>query len=203
MRKFTLDLQAAQRQSMAIPPSSFLYVESITTDRAINLRAFGADGETLANLEAVAAGTRLRVDPLGTRFVTVEVSNTSTTDNTVVLYVGTDEIKPPVVSGGGGGGGGAITGTVSIDSARGLTLYSAELNLTTTATDVKAALPAGATVSDWAFKVSAGAVILSGTSVGAGMTFEVGKGLAGSNSYPLYLRAASGTAKAQVLVTYR
>jgi len=142
------------------------------------------------------------VDPLGTRFVTVEVSNTSTTVNTVVLYVGNDEIKPPIV-GGGGGGGGAITGTVSIDSARGLTLYSAELNLTTTATDVKAALPSGAIVSDWAFKVSAGAVILSGTSVGAGMTFEVGKGLAGSNSYPLYLRAAANTAKAQVLVSYR
>jgi len=197
MRKFTLELQAAQRQSMAVPPSAFLYLESLTTDRGINLRAFGADGETLANLEAVAAGTRLRVDPLGTRFVTVEVSNTSSSDNTVVLYVGTDEIKPPVVGGGGGGS------TVSVDSARALTLYSAELNLTTTATDVKAALPAGAIVSDWAFKVSAGAVILSGTSVGAGMTFEVGKGLAGSNSYPLYLRAASGTAKAQVLVSYR
>jgi len=202
MRKFILELQAAQRQSIAVPPSSFLYVESLTTDRAINLRAFGANGESLTNLEAVAAGTRLRVDPLGTRFVTVEVSNTSGSDNTVVLYVGTDEILPPVV-GGGGGGGGAITGTVSVDSARGLTLYSAELNLTTTATDVKAALPAGATVSDWAVKVSAGTVIMSATAAGAGMAFEVGKGLAGSNSYPLYLRAAAGTAKAQVLVSYR
>jgi len=201
MRKFTLELQAAQRQTMAVPPSDFLYVESLTTDRGINLRAFGVDGEAMSNLEAVAAGTRLMVDPLGTRFVTVEVSNTSTTDNTVVLYVGTDEIKPPAV--GGGGGGGAITGTVSIDSARALTLYSAELNLTTTATDVKAALPAGATVSDWAIKVSAGTVIMSATAAGAGMAFEVGKGLAGSNSYPLYLRAASGTAKAQVLVSYR
>jgi len=194
---------AVVAESLVVPPSSFLYAESLTTDKAINLRAFGSDGETLANLEAVAAGTRLRVDPLGTRFVTVEVHNTSGSGNTVVLYVGTDEIKPPVVGGGGGGGGGVITGTVSVDSARGLTLYSAELNLTTTATDVKAALPAGATVSDWAFKVSAGTVILSGTSAGAGMSFEVGKGLAGSNSYPLYLRAAANTAMAQVLVSYR
>ena len=202
MRRFTVELQPAQRQSMAVPPSSFLYVESITTDRALNLRAFGANGESLTNLESVVAGTRLRVDPLGTRFVTVEVSNTSTTANTVVLYVGTDEILPPVV-GGGGGGGGAITGTVSVDAARGLTLYSAELSLTTTATDVKAGLPAGATVSDWAVKVSDGTVIMSATAAGDGMSFEVGKGLSGSNSYPLYLRAAAGTAKAQVLVSYR
>jgi len=44
---------------------------------------------------------------------------------------------------------------------------------------------------------------MSATAAGAGMAFEVGKGLAGSNSYPLYLRAAANTAKAQVLVSYR
>jgi len=202
MRKFTLDLQAAQRQSMAVPPSSFLYVESITTDRAINLRVFGADGETLANLEAVAAGTRLRVDPLGTRFVTVEVSNTSTTDNTVVLYVGTDEIKPPVVSGGGGGGGGAITGTVSIDSARGLNMYSGQIILSATGTSLRTLLPAGAVMSDWAVRCATGEMKVGSSVSSGGITLEAGKGLAGSNDYQMTLWTTS-SATAELMVTYR
>jgi len=196
MRKFTLDLQAAQRQSMAVPPSSFLYVESITTDRAINLRAFGADGETLANLEAVAAGTRLRVDPLGTRFVTVEVSNTSTTDNTVVLYVGTDEIKPPVAGGGGGGG------TVSIDSARGLNLYSGKIILSATGTSLRTLLPAGAVMSDWAVRCATGEMKVGSAVTSGGITLEAGKGLAGSNDYQLTLWTTS-SATAELMVTYR
>ena len=196
MRKFTLDLQAAQRQSMAVPPSSFLYVESITTDRAINLRAFGADGETLANLEAVAAGTRLRVDPLGTRFVTVEVSNTSTTDNTVVLYVGTDEIKPPVAGGGGGGG------TVSIDSARGLNLYSGQIILSATGTSLRTLLPAGAVMSDWAVRCATGEMKVGSSVSSGGITLEAGKGLAGSNDYQLTLWTTS-SATAELMVTYR
>lgn len=196
MRKFTLDLQAAQRQSMAVPPSSFLYVESITTDRAINLRVFGADGETLANLEAVAAGTRLRVDPLGTRFVTVEVSNTSTTDNTVVLYVGTDEIKPPVAGGGGGGG------TVSIDSARGLNLYSGQIILSATGTSLRTLLPAGAVMSDWAVRCATGEMKVGSAVTSGGITLEAGKGLAGSNDYQLTLWTTS-SATAELMVTYR
>jgi len=195
MRKFTLDLQAAQRQSMAVPPSSFLYVESITTDRAINLRVFGADGETLANLEAVAAGTRLRVDPLGTRFVTVEVSNTSTTDNTVVLYVGTDEIKPPVAGGGGGG-------TVSIDSARGLNLYSGQIILSATGTSLRTLLPAGAVMSDWAVRCATGEMKVGSAVTSGGITLEAGKGLAGSNDYQLTLWTTS-SATAELMVTYR
>ncbi len=200
MRKFTLELQAAQRQSMAVPPSSFLYVESITTDRAINLRAFGANGESLTNLESVPAGTRLRVDPLGSRFVTVEVSNTSTTANTVVLYVGTDEILPPVV--GGGGGGGAITGTVSIDSARGLNLYSGQIILSATGTSLRTLLPAGAIMSDWAVRCATGEMKVGSAVTSGGITLEAGKGLAGSNDYQLTLWTTS-SATAELMVTYR
>ncbi len=201
MRRFTVELQPAQRQSMAVPPSSFLYVESITTDRALNLRAFGANGESLTNLESVVAGTRLRVDPLGTRFVTVEVSNTSTTANTVVLYVGTDEILPPVV-GGGGGGGGAITGTVSIDSARGLNLYSGQIVLSATGTSLRTLLPAGAVMSDWAVRCATGEMKVGSSVSSGGITLEAGKGLAGSNDYQMTLWTTS-SATAELMVTYR
>jgi len=200
MRKFILDLQAAQRQSIAVPPSAFLYLESLTTDRAINLRTFGVDGEAMSNLEAVAAGTRLMVDPLGTRFVTVEVSNTSTTDNTVVLYVGNDEIKPPVVSGGGGGG--AITGTVSIDSARGLNLYSGQIILSATGTSLRTLLPAGAVMSDWAVRCATGEMKVGSSVSSGGITLEAGKGLAGSNDYQMTLWTTS-SATAELMVTYR
>jgi len=198
MRRFTVELQPAQRQSMAVPPSSFLYVESITTDRALNLRAFGANGESLTNLESVVAGTRLRVDPLGTRFVTVEVSNTSTTANTVVLYVGTDEILPPVV-GGGGGGGGAITGTVS---ARGLNLYSGQIVLSATGTSLRTLLPAGAVMSDWAVRCATGEMKVGSSVSSGGITLEAGKGLAGSNDYQMTLWTTS-SATAELMVTYR
>jgi len=149
----------------------------------------------------VAAGTRLRVDPLGTRFVTVEVSNTSTTDNTVVLYVGTDEIKPPVV-GGGGGGGGAITGTVSIDSARGLNLYSGQVVLSATGTSLRTLLPAGAVMSDWAVRCATGEMKVGSAVTSGGITLEAGKGLAGSNDYQMTLWTTS-SATAELMVTYR
>ena len=200
MKLFAITVEAGKTTKLAVPPSMNFYMHKLGTAGALGVNLFAAGGDLVANMPAIAEGTRYRTSNALEPFVTVEVRNTTQADATCAFYAGMDELIPPAnVSGGGGG----VASNVSIDSARGLSLYSAEITLSTTATDVKAALPAGATVSDWAFKVSSGTVIMSGTSVGAGMSFEVGKGLAGSNSYPLYLRAAANTARAQVLVSYR
>ncbi len=201
MKLMNVTVPAGQSIEYAVPPSTFFYLHALGTAGAISVKLFGRSGDLIANLPLVLKGVRYRTSDAAEPFRSVTLKNVTQADATAAFYVGLDEIIPPLTVTGGGGGG--TTSEVSADFARGLSLYSAELNLTTTATDVKAALPAGATVSDWAVKVSAGTVIMSATAAGAGMSFEVGKGLSGSNSYPLYLRAAAGTATAQVLVSYR
>jgi len=201
MKLMNVTVPAGQSIEYAVPPSTFFYLHALGTAGSLSVKLFGRSGDLIANLPLVLKGVRYRTSDAAEPFRSVTLKNVSQADATAAFYVGLDEIIPPLTVTGGGGGG--TTSEVSADSARSLSLYSAELNLTTTATDVKAALPAGATVSDWAVKVSAGTVIMSATASGAGMSFEVGKGLAGSNSYPLYLRAAANTAKAQVLVSYR
>ena len=200
MKLMNVTVPAGQSIEYAVPPSTFFYLHALGTAGSISVKLFGRSGDLIANLPLVLKGVRYRTSDAAEPFRSVTIKNVTQASATCAFYVGLDEIIPPVTVTGGGGG---TTSEVSADFARGLSLYSAELDLTTTATDVKAALPAGATVSDWAVKVSVGTVIMSATAAGAGMTFEVGKGLAGSNSYPLYLRAAAGTAKAQVLVSYR
>jgi len=201
MKLMNVTVPAGQSIEYAVPPSTFFYLHALGTAGAISVKLFGKSGDLIANLPLVMKGVRYRTSDAAEPFRSVTLKNVTQADATAAFYVGLDEIIPPLTVTGGGGGG--TTSEVSADSARSLSLYSAELNLTTTATNVKAALPAGAIVSDWAVKVSAGTVIMSATAAGAGMTFEVGKGLVGSNSYPLYLRAAANTAKAQVLVSYR
>jgi len=201
MKLMNVTVPAGQSIEYAVPPSTFFYLHALGTAGSISVKLFGRSGDLIANLPLVLKGVRYRTSDAAEPFRSVTLKNVTQADATAAFYVGLDEIIPPLTVTGGGGGG--TTSEVSADSARSLSLYSAELDLTTTATNVKAALPAGATVSDWAVKVSAGTVIMSATAAGAGMSFEVGKGLAGSNSYPLYLRAAAGTAKAQVLVSYR
>jgi len=201
MKLMNVTVPAGQSIEYAVPPSTFFYLHALGTAGSISVKLFGRSGDLIANLPLVLKGVRYRTSDAAEPFRSVTLKNVTQADATAAFYVGLDEIIPPFTVTGGGGGG--TTSEVSADFARGLSLYSAELDLTTTATDVKAALPAGATVSDWAGKVSAGTVIMSATAAGAGMSFEVGKGLAGSNSYPLYLRAAANTAKAQVLVSYR
>ena len=200
MKLMNVTVPAGQSIEYAVPPSTFFYLHALGTAGAISVKLFGKSGDLIANLPLVLKGVRYRTSDAAEPFRSVTIKNVTQASATCAFYVGLDEIIPPVTVTGGGGG---TTSEVSADFARGLSLYSAELDLTTTATDVKAALPAGAIVSDWAVKVSVGTVIMSATAAGAGMTFEVGKGLAGSNSYPLYLRAAANTAKAQVLVSYR
>ena len=201
MKLMNVTVPAAQSIEYAVPPSTFFYMHALGTAGSISVKLFGRSGDLIANLPLVLKGVRYRTSDAAEPFRSVTLKNVTQADATAAFYVGLDEIIPPFTVTGGGGGG--TTSEVSADFARGLSLYSAELDLTTTATDVKAALPAGATVSDWAVKVSAGTVIMSATAAGSGMSFEVGKGMAGSNSYPLYLRAAANTAKAQVLVSYR
>jgi len=201
MKLMNVTVPAGQSIEYAVPPSTFFYLHALGTAGSISVKLFGRSGDLIANLPLVLKGVRYRTSDAAEPFRSVTLKNITQADATAAFYVGLDEIIPPLTVTGGGGGG--TTSEVSADSARSLSLYSAELDLTTTATNVKAALPAGATVSDWAVKVSAGTVIMSATAAGAGMSFEVGKGLSGSNSYPLYLRAAAGTAKAQVLVSYR
>jgi len=200
MKLMNVTVPAGQSIEYAVPPSTFFYLHALGTAGSISVKLFGKSGDLIANLPLVLKGVRYRTSDAAEPFRSVTLKNVTQADATAAFYVGLDEIIPPVTVTGGGGG---TTSEVSADSARSLSLYSAELNLTTTATNVKAALPAGATVSDWAVKVSVGTVIISATAAGAGMSFEVGKGLSGSNSYPLYLRAVANTAKAQVLVSYR
>jgi len=203
MRLMKFSIDGGQTSELVVGPSTFFYMHALSTEGVLSVKLYQSGGAVIANLPLILKGTRYKTDGEPNPFVMVQLHNTSGSAVNCAFYVGRDDLIPPVIVSGGGGGGGTITGTVSVDSARGLSLYSAELDLTTTATQVMSALPTGATVSDWAVKVSSGTVIVSATAQGSGMTFEEGKGVAGSNSYPLYLRAETGTAKAQVLASYR
>jgi len=86
---------------------------------------------------------------------------------------------------------GGVASDVSIDAARTLSIYSAELQVTGSGTDIKAGLPSGATVSDWAIKCTAGKVTVGSSASGQGIPLEVGQGLTGSNDYSLFVRAVS------------
>jgi len=200
MKLMNVTVPAGQSIEYAVPPSTFFYLHALGTAGALSVKLFGRSGDLIANLPLVAKGVRYRTSDAAEPFRSVTLKNVTQAEATAAFYVGMDEIIPPLTVTGGGGG---TTSEVSADFARGLNLYSAELDLTTTATNLKAQLPNGATVSDWAVKVSDGTVIMSATAAGAGMSFEVGKGLSGSNSYPLYLRAETGTAKAQVMASYK
>ena len=58
-------------------------------------------------------------------------------------------------------------------------------------------------MSDWSVRVAKGTVIISAAATGDGMEFGSGKGMAGSNSYPLYLRSKSGASKVQILASFK
>jgi len=141
--------------------------------------------------------------------VMVQIKNTSTSKVTCAFYVGIDELIPaPVVSGGGGGGGGGAATEVSADFVRDLDVYASQQVFGTSASafTLKSLLPAGAKISDWVIIVddaSTGSLMLGATSSGSGLMLKKGKGLAGSNDYPLYLRAIGGEVTANIMITYR
>jgi len=150
MKLMNVTVPAGQSIEYAVPPSTFFYLHALGTAGSISVKLFGRSGDLIANLPLVLKGVRYRTSDAAEPFRSVTIKNVTQAAATCAFYVGLDEIIPPVTVTGGGGGG--TTSEVSADSARSLSLYSAELDLTTTATNVKAALPAGATVSDWAVK---------------------------------------------------
>jgi len=202
MKLMNVTVPAGQSIEYAVPPSTFFYLHALGTAGSISVKLFGRSGDLIANLPLVLKGVRYRTSDAAEPFRSVTIKNVTQASATCAFYVGLDEIIPPVTVTGGGGGGGAITGTVSIDSARGLNMYSGEIILAPTGTSLRTLIPAGAVMSDWAVRCATGEMKVGSAVSSGGITLEAGKGLAGSNDYQLTLWTTS-SAKAELMVTYR
>ena len=194
MKLLNITIPASSSVNQDVPPSTFFYLDKLSSGGSLDVQLYGEAGALLATLDNLETGTSYKSADLGQPFVTMRLRNNSPASNTLAAYVGLDEVKTSKTN---------LAGAVSTNSASATELYSDEVDLTTTATNLISLLPAGAVVSDWSMRVSKGIVRISATATGGGIDFNVGQGMAGSNSYPLYLRAVVGSAKAQVLVSFK
>ena len=194
MKLLNITIPGSSSVNQDVPPSTFFYLDKLSSGGSLDVQLYGEAGALLATLDNLETGTSYKSADLGQPFVTMRLKNNSPAPNTLAAYVGLDEVKTSKTN---------LSGSVATDSAAAAELYSGEVDLTTTATNVISLLPSGAVISDWSVRVSKGTVIISATATGGGMEFKSGTGMAGSNSYPLFMRAKSGTAKAQLLVSFK
>ena len=194
MKLLNITIPGSSSVNQDVPPSTFFYLDKLSSGGSLDVQLYGEAGALLATLDNLETGTSYKSADLGQQFVTMRLRNNSPASNTLAAYVGLDEVKTSKTN---------LAGAVSTNSASATELYSDEVDLTTSATNLISLLPAGAVVSDWAVRVSKGTVIISATDTGDGVEYGSGQGMAGSNSYPLFLRSKSGTAKAQLLVSFK
>ncbi len=194
MRLLNITIPASSSVNQDVPPSTFFYLDKLSSGGSLDVQLYSQSGTLLATLDNLETGTSYKSANLGEPFVTMRLQNNSPAANTLAAYVGLDEVKTSKTN---------LSGSVATDSAAAAELYSGEVDLTTTATNMISLLPSGAVVSDWSVRVSKGTVIISATAAGTGMEFGSGKGMAGSNSYPLYLRSKSGASKVQILASFK
>ena len=194
MRLLNITIPGSSSVNQDVPPSTFFYLDKLSSGGSLDVQLYGEAGTLLATLDNLETGTSYKTADLGQQFVTMRLRNNSPAANTLAAYVGLDEVKTSKTN---------LSGSVATDSAAAAELYSGEVDLTTTATNVISLLPAGAVISDWSVRVAKGTAIISATATGDGMEFSSGQGMAGSNSYPLFLRAKSGKATVQIIVSFK
>ena len=194
MKLLNITIPASSSVNQDVPPSTFFYLDKLSSGGSLDVQLYGEAGALLATLDNLETGTSYKSADLGQPFVTMRLKNNSPAANTLAAYVGLDEVKTSKTN---------LSGSVATDSAAAVELYSDSVDLTTTATNLISLLPAGAVVSDWSVRVAKGTVIISATATGDGMEFGSGKGMAGSNSYPLFMRAKSGAATVQILASFK
>jgi len=195
MRLFKITIPAGKTVNQGVSPARNLYLDKLSASGSLDIDLYGADQNLVASLDNLTAGSSYKSGDSGSEFTMMRLRNNAGDDNIIALYVGRDEFTTAKIS---------LGGSVATDSAAAASLFTGRQSLTrTAAVNLLSLLPSGAVVSDWAFKVTKGKVKMSHTATGDGMVFDLGQGMSGSNSYPLWLRADSIIAEAEIVVSYK
>ena len=194
MRLLNITIPASSSVNQDVPPSTFFYLDKLSSGASLDVQLYGESGALLATLDNLETGTSYKSADLGQPFVTMRLRNNSPAANTLAAYVGLDEVRTSKTN---------LSGSVATDSAAAVELFSDKVDITSAPRNLLSLLPSGSVVSDWSVRVTKGTVILSSAANGAGMEFGVGQGMTGSNSYPMYMRTPAGTGTVQVMVSFK
>ena len=194
MRLLNITIPASSSVNQDVPPSTFFYLDKLSSGGSLDVQLYGEAGALLATLDNLETGTSYKSADLGQPFVTMRLKNNSPAPNTLAAYVGLDEVKTSKTN---------LSGSVATDSAAAAELYSDSVDLTTSATNLISLLPAGAVVSDWSVRVAKGTVIISATATGDGMEFGSGREWPGPIRIRCLCVRRAGLATVQILASFK
>ena len=194
MKLLNITIPASSSVNQDVPPSTFFYLDKLSSGGSLDVQLYGEAGALLATLDNLETGTSYKSADLGQPFVTMRLRNNSPAANTLAAYVGLDEVRTSKTN---------LAGSIATNAADAVELYSDEVDITTAPHNILSLLPSGAVMSDWAVRVTKGTIILSSAANGNGMEFGVGRGMSGSNSYPMYMRTKAGTGAVQIMASFK
>jgi len=193
MRLLRIDIQPGTEIHQAISPSDYLYIDRLSAGASLDIVATASGGNVVARLDNVEAGSKLRASDV---FNELRLINNATSATTAFLYVGIGEFTSSKTN---------LAGSVSTNTASAVSVYTGQVSLTTTGTSIKGLLPAGSIINDALIQTtldSASEIRVSSTASGDGPVITQGNSMSLSNSFELYIRAESATAKADIIITY-
>ena len=199
MRLFIFTIGPNQTRNIDVPESSYCYIDKMSSGATVDLVFYSRTGSQIASLDNVAVGSKFKSD-VGKSFTQVSVQNNSASDATINIYVGNGEFSTSKTN---------LAGSVSVNSASTLQLYSAIVTVTSEL-DIKSLLPAGAVMSSMILQVDdtsgADCEIYSknhGTETEGGIIMKKGKYFSSDNSFPIFVKPTpAGTLKLRVMIDY-
>ena len=199
MRLFRFTIGPNQVRNIDVSESTYCYIDKMSTGATVDLVFYSKVGSQIASLDNVAVGSKFKAD-IGRSFTQVTVKNNSVSEATINIYVGNGEFSTSKTN---------LSGSVSVNSASSLQLFSAIITVTNEQ-DIKALLPAGAVMSSLILQVddtsAADCEIYSknhGSETEGGIVLKKGLTFSSDHSFDIFVKPSpAGTLKLRVMVDY-
>ena len=134
MKLLNITIPGSSSVNQDVPPSTFFYLDKLSSGGSLDVQLYGEAGALLATLDNLETGTSYKFSRSGPAVRDDAFEEQFAGAQYTGAYVGLDEVKTSKTN---------LSGSVATDSAAAVELYSGEVDLTTTATNVDLAAAFG------------------------------------------------------------